>query len=201
MIRRAAASACALLLALPAHAHSPIDGIGNFYNGALHPFVSPAHLIALLALGLWLGQHGLANAKRPLLAFVMSLALGLCLHRIAGDPDTDRGLLVLAALTGLAVAAAHAAPAATAMIFSVAVGLAVGLASGPANLQGTPRGVALAGTFFGASLASAYVMAMVTLAQRPWMQIAVRVFGSWLAASSLLVLALSFAALRRGAAA
>lgn len=199
MIRRAALLACALLLAQSAHAHSPIEGIGDFYNGALHPFISPAHLIALLALGLWLGQQGLARAKRPLLAFVLALGLGLCLHRIAGDPDTDRGLLVLAAATGLAVAVARAVPAAPAMVFGAAVGLAVGLASGPATLQGTPRGVSLAGTFVGASLASAYVMAMVTLAQRPWMQIAVRVFGSWLAAASLLVLALSFAARRAGA--
>jgi hydrogenase/urease accessory protein HupE len=201
VIRRAALLACALLLAPQARAHSPIEGIGDFYNGALHPFVSPAHLIALLALGLWLGQQGLMRAKRPLLAFVFALVLGLYLHRIAGDPDTDRGLLVLTAATGLAVAAARAAPAAVAMVLGAAVGLAVGLASGPANLQGTPRGVFLAGTFVGASLASAYVMAMVTLAQRPWMRIAVRVFGSWLAAASLLVLALSFAALKRGAAA
>jgi hydrogenase/urease accessory protein HupE len=187
--------------ATPCWAHSPIPGIGNFYSGALHPFVSPAHLIALLALGLWLGQRGLAGAKRPLVVLVSSLGLGLALHRAAGDPDTDRWLLVLAALNGLAVAAAYAAPAAVASACCGAVGLAVGLASGPSGVEGTARSVMLAGTFCGATLACAYVMSMVTLAQRPWMHIAVRVVGSWLAAAALLVLALSFAALRHAAAA
>jgi urease accessory protein len=197
--RRLGALVLLAAIAVPSWAHSPIPGIGNFYNGALHPFVSPAHLIVLLALGLWLGQQGLAGAKRPLLAFIASLAVGLALHRAAGDPDTDRWLLVLAAVAGLAVAAAFAAPGVLASTFCVAAGLAVGLASGPSGVEGTPRAVMLAGTFFGATLACAYVMAMVTLAQRPWMRIAARVIGSWLAAAALLVLALSFAALRRGA--
>jgi hydrogenase/urease accessory protein HupE len=185
------------LCAAPAWAHSPIKGIGNFYNGALHPFISPAHLIALLAFGLWLGQQGLSGAKRPLLAFVIALAAGLSLHRAAGDPDTDRWLLVLAALAGLAVAAALAVHWAAASAYGALAGLAVGLASGPSGIEGTARVVALTGTFFGASLACAYVAAMVTLGQRPWMRVVVRVFGSWLAAAALLVLALSFAAPRK----
>jgi urease accessory protein len=197
--RRAFTMALPAAAASPAWAHSPIPGIGNFYNGALHPFISPAHLIVLLALGLWLGQQGLEGARRFLLVFAASLALGLALHSAAGDPDTDRWLLVLAALIGLAVAAAYVAPAALAGAFCGAAGLAVGLASGPSGVEGTARGVMLAGTFCGATLACAYVMAMVTLAQRPWMRIAARVIGSWLAAAALLVLALSIAALRRGA--
>ena len=115
MTSRRWTSAALALYASPALAHSPIKGIGNFYNGALHPFVSPAHLIALLALGLWLGQRGLDGAKRPLIALALALACGLAAHRVLGDPDTDRVLLVLAAATGLCVAAAFAAPASIAM--------------------------------------------------------------------------------------
>jgi urease accessory protein len=190
-LRRAGALALLGAGAAPAWAHSSVEGIGNFYNGALHPLVSPAHLIALLALGLWLGQRGLGAAKRPLLAFMAALALGLCLHHWAGDPDTDRWLLVLAALFGLLVAAARALPAALAPLLCAGVGLAVGLASGPTGLESTARAVSLFGTFFSATLVCAYVMAIVTLAQRPWMLIAARVLGSWLAAAAVLVLALA----------
>jgi hydrogenase/urease accessory protein HupE len=185
------------LWSLPALAHSPIKGIGNFYNGALHPFVSPAHLIALLALGLWLGQRGLEGAKRALLALALALACGLLAHRIAGDPDTDRLLLVLAASMGMAVAAAFAAPEIVVMAFAGLAGLAVGVASGPQDIDGAARWALLAGTLLGATLASGYVTAMVTLIKQAWLRIAVRVMGSWLAAAALLVLALSFAAARR----
>ena len=105
MRSRRLGAAALLLFAPAAWAHSPIAGIGDFYNGALHPFVSPAHLIALLALGLWLGQRGLEGAKRPLMALVLALAAGLVAHRTLGDPDTDRWLLLLAASIGLAAAA------------------------------------------------------------------------------------------------
>ena len=196
-IRRGLAVAALVGCAAPAWAHSPIAGIGNFYNGALHPFVSPAHLVALLALGLWLGQRGLASAKQPLLALLLSLAVGLVSHHMLGDPDTDRALLVFAALMGLAVAAATAVPSVVVTVFAALTGLAIGMSSGPADVQGAARWVLLAGTFFGATLACVYVASMVTLAKQAWLHIAVRVLGSWLAAAALLVLALSFAA-RRG---
>ena len=196
MKTRWSVAAALALCAAPALAHSPIKGIGNFYNGALHPFVSPAHLITLLALGLWLGQRGLQGAKRPLIALVLALACGLAAHRIAGDPDTDRVLLLLAASMGLAVAAAFAAPASVAMAFAAVAGLAVGVASGPQDVDGAARWALLAGTLLGATFATGYAAAMVTLVRQAWLRIAVRVMGSWLAAAALLVLALSFAAKR-----
>ena len=186
------------LLAGPALAHSAIPGIGNFYNGALHPFVSSAHLIALLALGLGAGQRGLSGAKAPLVALAAALALGLGAHRVAGDPDTDRLLLVLAASMGLAAAAQWRAPMPMYATLAAATGLAVGLASGPQDIDGAARWTLLAGSFAGATLLCTYVAAMVTLAQQAWLRIAVRVMSSWIAAAALLVLALSFAA-KRGA--
>ncbi len=193
----------ALLLALAglgaagsAAAHSPIPGIGNFYSGALHPFVSPAHLICLLALGLSIGQsaqRGVARAKLPLLALAAALAVGLALHAAAGDPDTDRALLMLALATGAVVAAAWAPPAPLQAAFAVAVGLAVGIASGPSGVQGAAMATMLSGTGVAAALLVAYVAVMVGVAERPWLRIAVRVVGSWMAAAALLVLALSFA--------
>jgi hydrogenase/urease accessory protein HupE len=181
------------LAAAPAAAHAPIPGIGNFYNGALHPFVSPAHAIALVALGLWLGQHGLAVAKQPLVALAIGLVAGLGLHRVTGEPDTDRVLLGLAAFSGLAVAAQRLAPKWLLAGIAAGIGLAVGVASGFAEAGETEPWSALAGAFTGAVLAAGYTAAMVTLAQRAWLRVAVRVIGSWCAAAAVLVLALSLA--------
>jgi urease accessory protein len=67
-----------LLVAWPAlaWAHSPVPGMGKFYSGMLHPVLAPAALIALVALGLLIGQRGLANARMPVLAFLVAVALG-----------------------------------------------------------------------------------------------------------------------------
>ncbi len=202
--RAAAATAAAALSSASAFAHSPIPGIGIFYSGALHPFVSPAHLIALLALGLAIGQRGqrhageLSQLKPPMLALLAAAlaALALTLAGVFGDPDTDRVLLVFAAATGLAVAAAWAPPQAVTMGLAVAVAMAVLLASAPSGVDAAARRTSLIGTAAAAVLLVGYVAVMTTVAQRAWLHIAVRVFGSWLAAAALLVLALSFAPAR-----
>ena len=193
MSRRACAALALAGAALPAWAHSPIPGIGNFYNGALHPVVSPAHLMVLLALGLAVGQRGLGAARTPLLAMLVALVAGLAAHRLAGDPDTDALLLTLAALLGLAAAAAWRAPAFVLAAVAALVGLAVGVSSGPTGLEGSARWTTLAGTLAAALLLPTYAAAMVTLIKVAWLHIAVRVVGSWLAAAAMLVLALSFA--------
>jgi len=203
MTRRALAAGLLLCLgATPAGAHSPIQGIGDFYNGALHPIVSPAHLLALLALGLLLGQdvqRAAAQARPgtrvelPFLALLAALVLGLAGHRLAGDPDTDLVLLALAVGLGLSVAAAWAPPRWLQLVLTAATGLAVAVASGPTQLEGSARWIHLLGTLGGAMLVSSYVAVMVAAARLAWLRIAVRVVGSWLAAAALLVLALSFA--------
>lgn len=197
--RRAVVAAAAGAAALPAWAHSPIPGVGNFYSGALHPFISPALLIALLALGLLLGQFArgrLAHARRPLIGYALAMLVGLSLHAWAGEPDTDRLLLLFGAAAGVAVAAAWRLPAAFNTSLAVVIGLAVGVASGPTGVDGRSYALMLVGTAVGSIFLPSWV-AIVTSAFEPaWARIAVRVVGSWLAAAALLVLSLSFAPAR-----
>jgi urease accessory protein len=208
---RLAVAALLAVVAAPAAAHSPIEGIGIFYSGALHPLVTPPHLIALLALGLLLGQAGqratgdddapLAALAAPLAALGVALVAGVLragLHP-AEEPDTDRVLLALAAATGLAVAAAWRAPLGVRLVVALAAGLATGIASAPSGVSDAERWTSLAGTTAAALMLAAYVAVMVAMARRPpWLAIAVRVLGSWMAAAALLVLALSFAPVRGG---
>ncbi len=210
-VARLAVAALLAALAAPAAAHSPIQGIGIFYSGALHPLVTPPHLIALLALGLLLGQAGqrvagdddapLAALTAPLAALAVALVAGVLRAGLqpAEEPDTDRVLLALAAATGLAVAAAWRAPAAVRLVAALVAGLAVGIGSAPSGVTDAERWTSLAGTAAAALLLGAYVAAMVAMARRPpWLAIGVRVLGSWMAAAALLVLALSFAPVRGG---
>lgn len=206
LARSAAAAAAAGLASASALAHSPIPGIGIFYSGALHPFISPAHLVALLALGLAIGQRAqrgaadLALLKPPLLALLAATvaALAITLAGVWGDPDTDRVLLVLAAATGLAVAAAWGPPLPVLMALAGTVAVAVLIASAPTGVDAAARRTSLIGTSAATVFLVSYVAVMAAVAQRAWLHIAVRVFGSWLAAAALLVLALSFAPARGG---
>jgi hypothetical protein len=193
-----AVSIALLAAAGPAAAHGPIPGIGNFYSGALHPFVAPALLIALLALGLLVGQNAdgaMARARQALAAYTVALLAGLGLQAVLGEVDTDRLLLFCGALAGGTTAAAWRLPAAVRLSLAVVVGLGTGLASAPSGVEGRNYGVMLAGTLFGSVLLPVWVTALVTLPQPPWVKIVVRVLGSWLAAAALLVLSLSFATL------
>ena len=52
---------CALPLLVsashPVAAHSPIQGLGVFYNAMLHPFLEPVHFLLLIGVGLLLGRQ------------------------------------------------------------------------------------------------------------------------------------------------
>lgn len=91
-----------LLLLWPCEtwAHSPIRGVGTFYAGFLHPLLIPAHLLALVALGLWLAQQQPGGRRVAIAGFALALLPALALA-----PQLDgiwQGLLVLLAalLTG-----------------------------------------------------------------------------------------------------
>ena len=72
-----------LLLLSPAYvqAHTTFQGLGEFASGLafLHPLTTPPHLLVLLALGLWLGQHAPLRIKEPALVFAGAAAGGLLL--------------------------------------------------------------------------------------------------------------------------
>lgn len=160
----------------------------------LHPLLAPAAFIALLALGLLIGQHTLARTRLPVLAFLALLMLGLAGGAQAPGLNLDVGLLLAGLLTaGVALLTLRLQTQALALLCgTVAVATGLGLADMAAGeTQG--RWVVIAGTWLGAGLFALGVAAVVELAVRPWQRLAVRVVASWLAASALLVLGLQWA--------
>jgi hydrogenase/urease accessory protein HupE len=123
----------------------------------------------------------------PLAWFVAGLA-GSMVHSVPAFPVTALSFLVI----GLLVATDLRLPAKAVVAIVVLIGLVDGFFNGAALKQGagTPGllGI-LAMLFVLVALASALVVSL----KKPWTRIAVRVLGSWIAASGLLLLGWSLA--------
>ncbi|MEZ5935158.1 MAG: HupE/UreJ family protein [Alphaproteobacteria bacterium] len=194
MILRAACLAVVALLT-PGHAlaHGTITGTSDFYDGVFHPLTVPAHLLALLGLGLWLGQHRPRELERAIIGFAVSLIIGSALGMIGSVGEITPILLAAALALGLLVAAERHLAWLGAAVIAAGVGLLVGADSAPDGANALQaRIITLAGTFIGAHLLLLNLMAIVSLSERAWSRIAVRITGSWVAAITILVLALNF---------
>lgn len=192
-LARPAFAAAAAGSASAAWAHGEIKGVGAFYSGVLHPFISPAHLIALMALGLLFGQRGVLASRQAMGALAASLAGGLWLSLRLQLPEPDPLLLALGMLLGLSVVLARPWPTWALVPLAALVGLAVGLGSAPDGMAPAQRTAALLGSFVGATLCPACLAGAVHPLHKPWARVGVRVVASWLSASALLVLTLAFA--------
>jgi urease accessory protein len=172
--------------------------MSGFVRGLLHPLVLPAHALALLALGLLISQQ---NAQRRLLlsaAFIAGLAAGLAAIAFAvGSTPAADVLLAAAGLAGILVAIGRPLPALGCALLAAVAGAALGLDSPPQATSIAAGTMMLIGTGLSASLALAFVVAgagcLVGARERVWPRIGVRVLGSWIAASAMLVLALRLA--------
>lgn len=184
--------AALLLAGMPglASAHSPIAGIGHFYAGMLHPVVVPAHLMALVAMGLWLGQRWPAG-RGALAALVLAVPFGMAAGHACGWQKGELVILGLAALLAIFVAAARDAPVLLRAVIAAALGLLLGMDSLPDGLSGRPLWLSLAGTWLAVLIGPSWMIAIVEIAAKPWMKIGVRVIASWLCAAAVLALALS----------
>lgn len=184
-----------LLLIHPAaaDAHMTIEGANHFTNGVLHPLLTPAHVLVLLGLGLWIGQHPPLRLKLPAGIFAGCAAIGLALTATGWMPGVHPALLAGLALgAGAIVAVGKPLPAWVCSAFGAACALALGLDSGVE----TGTAAVVASTLLGTWLALVIVILnlghYVSLAaekDRQWIHIGIRVAGSWIVAISLLVLA------------
>ncbi len=184
--------AIAVLLCAPstAWAHE-FPGAGDFYGGMLHAISSLDMLLAMVALGMLAGQQGREAAIGALAAFPLAVCVGAGVGLAGMGPSEVTFPLVVAMVgIGLVVAAGHQLPRGTVLLLAVVLGLLVG--SGNAAEMGPDTvawrfvpGVALAGL-----LVVAWMVGFVRWLSAPWTRIAVRVGGSWIAATGMMVLAL-----------
>ncbi len=198
-MRRWLVGAWFAILAADGRAHAFSPDADHFYSGLSHAFIDPAQLLLLLALGLLAAQRDLGAAR----AIVTGVPLGaLIFSLLPGDPAMlgvmEAVVLGAAGTAGALVAWGRPLPRAWLQGLAVAAALGLGTVNGAElareawlaphlYLSGAALGILMV-------LVAAFVAASRLLEfAREWTSIAVRVAGSWLLASSLLLLALAAA--------
>jgi hydrogenase/urease accessory protein HupE len=182
-----------LLVAVsPAYAHAPIPGVSGSAGGLLHPILVPSHGLSLLALGLYLGQQ--RGHRVALAIFASTLIAGLAALAFAvGETPAENVLLANTAVLGILLAGAWALPSPLGWLMAAIAGGALSLDSPPDATTLDEGNLMLLGTAVGACAGLAAVTLGTRLAKDTWNMLGVRVLGSWIAASAILVLALALA--------
>lgn len=185
--RAAAAGACLLLVPSFAHAHRVDTGLGAFFDGVSHLFLSFDDLLPVVAMALLGGLNGTAAARRVLLALPAAWLAGSLAGFAAGKAFLPPGITAvsLLALGILAAADRRLSPSVVAGL-AAAVGLLHGWLNGAGVATAGREVMALAGIVASVFVAAALLAAPVSRLRVPWTRIAVRVAGSWIAAIGLL---------------
>jgi urease accessory protein len=149
----------------------------------------PMHLMAMLALGLLIGQQNWGRAVP--VVYVAGLLIGVGAIALAYAPVlAEEGLLAVTVIAGLLLALARPWPRSVGAILAAASGLSLALDSPPEALSVREANFALAGTAAGASIVVWGVAVLSARMRQPWQRLGARIAGSWIAASAVLVLAL-----------
>ena len=173
----------------PAEAHLNSTGMGPIYDGLIHFLMSPEDLVPVLALALLAGLRGASYGRRALFVLPSAWLLGGLLGLTA---SATNGSAVLSSMWFLLLGGLLAADAKLSLGVTTALATFLGLYHG--YLNGTGMGVSgsaavvLLGLVFAVFVLVALAAAFVVRLRAEWARIAVRVAGSWIAASGLLLL-------------
>ena len=181
------------LCPVPADAHLNTTGMGPIYDGLMHFLMTPSDLVPALALALLAGLRGAAHGRLTLFtlptAWLLGGLVGLTVSATAGSAVLSSFWFLL--LGGLVIADAKLSlPVMTAL--SALLGLVHGYLNGTGMGLSGPAVVAVLGLASGVFVLILLAAAFVIQLQAHWARIAVRVAGSWIAASGLLMLGWSF---------
>jgi urease accessory protein len=156
-------------------------------EGFLNPLLTPAHVLTLLALALCVGQQKRRGAA--LLVFALALAVGFLAIVLAVETTPARMVLLTdAAVLGVMAAAAWA-PKPLVWLLAATAGTALALDSPPQAVTIAAAYATLAGTATGAYAMLVVAATIASHANADWQRLGMRILGSWIAASALLVLA------------
>ncbi len=178
-----------LLGAIPAEAHLNTTGMGPLYDGLMHFLMSPEDIIPVLALALLAGLRGATHGRRALFtiptAWLVGGLAGLSASAANPHPFVAAGWFLLLGIL-LAADARISVPVTTAI--ASLLGLYHGYLNGTGLGTSTDAAVTLLGLVFAVFVLVALAAAFVIRLRAQWTRIAVRVAGSWIAATGLLML-------------
>lgn len=182
------ASLCMALACGPAQAHLNTTGMGPVYDGLMHFVTSPEDLVPALALALLAGLRGAPFGRRAMFtlpaAWLLGSLAGMNAAALSAGPLAAAFWFVL--LGGLVVADAKLSLRSL-TVLSASVGLVHGYFNGTGMGLSATAVVAALGLAAAVFVLVVLVTALVVPLRTPWARIAVRVAGSWIAASGLLL--------------
>jgi urease accessory protein len=177
-----------LLVPIRAEAHLPGIGLGPVYDGIFHLLLSPEDLIPVIALALLAGQRGAGSSRRALWILPVAWLAGGLTGMFVGTPRGSG----LTCLSFLVLGGLIAANAKISVPLITALAALIGFLHGCLNGSGINRFNDGAYSLLGLALAVFVIVALFTSFVIPlrqqWTLIVVRVAGSWIAASGLLML-------------
>lgn len=187
----AGAATLLLLLSPSALLAHPMQGVGDFYAGMLHPLTAIEWVLPMVALSLLAGQQGREPAICIMIAFPISLATG-AIAGCAFPTSSQLEIVNLASIAalGLLVAWAGGLPLKLCVPIAVLVGLPIGFANGAELTSATSPYRFIPGLTLVGLLLMSYGVGFVRWLKAPWTKIGVRVVGSWIAAVGILTLGL-----------
>ena len=190
-----------LILPTLSFAHSPSKGLAGFYTGILHVYSEVSLVIALVALGLLVGQTTDLDKQRKLLAcflitIVLSSAIGSFTLIEVGSRTLQLALWGSVVLVCLHAALLPKWAAISAAIAVAVMALIMGQLIVPDPGEFLPFLVTLAGSVTGCVLGFLYSAALVAFLhqrfQLLWQRTILRIISAWLFAISFLLLAVQY---------
>jgi len=186
---RALAMLAVALWCAPAEAHLDATGMGPVYDGLMHFLTSPGDLVPALALALLAGLRGAAYGRRAMFTLPAAWLLGTLFGLSA--TTSSAGMLGesfwFLLLGGLVVADARLSLGAMTALAAL-LGLVHGYLNGTGMGLSTPAVIAALGLAGAVFVLVVLVAAVVVRLRAHWARIAVRVAGSWIAASGIFLL-------------
>jgi urease accessory protein len=171
-----------------ADAHLVNSGLGPFYDGLVHLFVTPEDLLVAVALALVAGLRGKACGRAMLFvlppAWLAGSLAGRAIALSTGIPALSAMILIA---LGALVAADRRLPLALIAGAAMVCGLLHGCFNGTALGEAGLTALAAVGISCAVFVVVAIVAGQVTTLRAAWARIAVRVAGSWIAAIGLLM--------------
>lgn len=186
---RFAVAALTTAVASPAHAHLVETGFGAFYDGIAHVAATPADLLVVVAFALFAGQRGVRAARRVMFGLPLAWIVGGAMGALWSEPAAWPALTTLTfGIAGALVALDARLRDDGVVVLAVAAGMLHGVVNGATMAASGSPALALAGAVGAIFFLTAILSAEVASLPGGWPGIAVRVVGSWIAASGLLML-------------
>ncbi|QYJ80471.1 HupE/UreJ family protein [Shewanella acanthi] len=185
-----------LMLPSTAHAHLVNTGLGPVYDGISHLFITPEDLLTTITLALYCGLMGAKTGRLGMFVFPIAWAIGGFIG-LQVTIDTTWPIAAFSfVFLGLILAADLLLPKGILIFVMALIGVCHGAINGEALQNETIQSgfmhtgsglLGLIGTVITLFILMTLFSALVVTLKAAWSKIAVRVFGSWVCASGILM--------------